>query len=126
MSGSHAITSSNPLIASDRVEGTDVYGAGGESIGSLKRLMIEKVSGKVSYAVMSFGGFLGIGAEEYTIPWGKLTYDTDLGGYKTDITESQLRGSPSFYRDADYDWNDRRRERELHDYWATPYYWGGI
>ena len=112
-----------PLIESDRVEGTNVYDPAGKSIGEIKRLMIEKLSGKVSYAVMSFGGFLGIGEEEHAIPWNKLEYDTSLGGYRTDITESQLKGAPTFYRDRDYDWLDRARERELHDYWGAPYYW---
>ena len=46
-----------------------------------------------------------------------------LGGFRTDITEEQLRGAPTFYRDRDYDWSDRDRERELHDYWKTRYYW---
>jgi PRC-barrel domain len=115
-----------PLIESDRVEGTTVYDPRGNNIGSIKRLMIEKISGKVVYAVMSFGGFLGVGADEHTIPWNKLDYDTNLGGYRTDITEEQLRGAPGFYRDRDYDWSDRNRERELHDYWRAPYYWGGI
>jgi sporulation protein YlmC with PRC-barrel domain len=110
-----------PLIESDRVEGTTVYDPKGDKIGSIKRLMIEKISGKVTYAVMSFGGFLGIGEEEHTIPWNKLDYDTSLGGYRTDITEEQLRGAPSFYRERDYGWSDR--ERELHDYWRAPYYW---
>jgi hypothetical protein len=114
------------LIESDRVEGTSVYDAAGNSIGSIKRLMIEKLSGKVAYAVMSFGGFLGLGAEEHTIPWGKLDYDTNLGGYRTDITEAQLQGAPTFYRDRDYEWSDRKREQELHDYWRAPYYWGGL
>ena len=114
-----------PLIESDRVEGTEVYGRNDEHIGSIKRLMIEKVSGKVAYAVMSFGGFLGLGADEHTIPWNKLDYDTELGGYRTDITEQQLRGAPTFYRERDYEWSDRARERELHDYWSAPYYWGG-
>ena len=113
-----------PLIESDRVEGTYVYGPNGNHIGTIKRLMIEKVSGKVAYAVMSFGGFLGLGADEHTIPWNKLNYDTSLGGYRTDIMEEQLRGAPTFYRGSDYDWSDRERERELHDYWRTPYYWG--
>jgi hypothetical protein len=115
-----------PLIESDRVEGTYVYGPNGNHIGTIKRLMIEKISGKVAYAVMSFGGFLGLGADEHTIPWSKLNYDTSLGGYRTDITEDQLQGAPTFYRDRDYDWSDRGRERELHDYWRTPPYWGGI
>jgi hypothetical protein len=114
-----------PLIESDRVEGTTVYDPRGNNIGSIKRLMIEKISGKVAYAVLSFGGFLGISEEEHTIPWSKLTYDTSLGGYRTDVTEEQLRGAPSFYRDRDYDWSDRRREQELHDYWRASYYWGG-
>jgi PRC-barrel domain len=69
-----------PLIESDRVEGTAVYDPTGNNIGSIKRLMIEKISGRVAYAVMSFGGFLGMGTEEHAVPWNKLTYDTNLGG----------------------------------------------
>ena len=115
-----------PLIESDRVEGTTVYDRRGNKIGSIKRLMIEKVGGKVAYAVMSFGGFLGLGKEEYTIPWNKLDYDTSLGGYLSDITEQQVQGAPTFYRDPAYEWSDRNRERELHDYWRAPYYWGGV
>ena len=114
-----------PLIESDRVEGTTVYDPQGNSIGSIKRLMIEKVSGRVAYAVMSFGGFLGMGQEEHTIPWNKLTYDTSLGGYRTDITEPQLKGAPAFSRTRDYDWTDRAREQELHDYYGAEYYWRG-
>jgi len=113
-----------PLIESDRVEGTTVYDPNGNSIGSIKRLMIEKISGQVSYAVMTFGGFLGIGEEEHAIPWSALTYDTNLGGYRTAITEQQLRGAPNFYRSADYAWTDRQQEQQLHDYYGAPYYWG--
>jgi hypothetical protein len=113
-----------PLIESDRVEGTTVYDQEGNDIGSIKRLMIEKLSGQVAYAVMSFGGFMGMGSEEHTIPWRKLNYDTSLGGYRTDITEDQLRGAPTFYRDQNWDWGDRNREQELHDYYRAPYYWG--
>ena len=112
-----------PCIESDRVEGTTVYDAKGNKIGSIKRLMIEKISGRVAYALVSFGGFLGMGEEHYTLPWDKLTYDTGLGGYRTDITEDQLRGAPAFSRERDYEWSDRDRERELHDYWRSPYYW---
>jgi hypothetical protein len=109
-----------PLIESDRVEGTTVYDPSGTSIGSIKRLMIEKVSGRVAYAVMTFGGFLGMGGDEHSVPWSKLTYDQNLGGYRTDITEAQLRGAP----DRDLDWTDRAREAELHNYYKTPGYWG--
>lgn len=118
-----ASAQAHTLIESDRVEGTTVYSPDGTNIGSIKRLMIEKVSGQIAYVVMSFGGFLGLGSEEFTIPWSKLKYDTHLGGYRTDITEEQVRGSPTFYRDQAYDWTDRNRERELHDYWGASYYW---
>jgi len=111
-----------PLIESDRVEGTTVYDPQGNNIGSIKRLMIDKLSGQVAYAVMSFGGFLGMGTEEHAVPWNKLTYDTNLGGYRTDITEQQLRGAPAFTRDSNWE-SDRRREQELHDYYRAPYYW---
>ena len=82
------------LIGSDKVEGTAVYDAKGEHIGSIERVMIEKVSGQVAYAVLQFGGFLGIGSDSYPLPWDSLKYDTSLGGYRTTITEEQLQGAP--------------------------------
>ena len=75
------------LIGSDKVEGTAVYGADSEKIGTIERVMIDKVSGKVSYAVLGFGGFLGIGHDHYPLPWQSLKYDTRLGGYVTGVTE---------------------------------------
>jgi hypothetical protein len=119
-----ATMTGKPLIESDRVEGTTVYDRQGNNVGSIKRLMIEKLSGRVAYAAMSFGGFLGMGGEEHAIPWSKLTYDTRLDGYQTDISETQLQGAPAFSRDRNWDWTDRSRERELHDYYRAPYYWG--
>jgi len=80
------------LIGSDKVEGTAVYGADQKKIGSVQRVMIDKISGKVAYAVVSFGGFLGMGEDYYPLPWSKLDYDTQLGGYRVDITENQLKG----------------------------------
>ena len=80
------------LIGSDKVEGTSVFGPDEAQIGSIERVMIDKQSGKVSYAVLSFGGFLGIGDDHYPLPWDSLKYDTNLGGYRTGITESQLTG----------------------------------
>ena len=57
------------LIGSDKVEGTAVYGANDTKIGSIERVMIDKTTGRVSYAVLSFGGFLGIGDDHYPLPW---------------------------------------------------------
>ncbi len=115
-------TTSN-LIDSDRVEGTDVYDPTGKHIGSIKRLVIDKTSGRIAYTVASFGGFLGMGGDEYTIPWQKLNYDTDLRGFLTDITEEQLKSAPDFGRNRDADMFDRDNERTLNDYYASPYYW---
>jgi hypothetical protein len=92
------VMTGKPLIESDRVEGTAVYDPQGNHLGSIKRLMIEKISGKVAYAVMSFGGFLGMGEDAHTIPWSKLTYDTGLGGYLTDITEARWSVAVRFFR----------------------------
>ena len=64
--------SRNPLIASDRVQGTPVRRPGGERVGTISRLLIEKRSGRVAYAVMSFGGFLGLGEGHTTLPWRLL------------------------------------------------------
>src|ERR1700760_5022015 len=84
------------LIGSDKVEGTAVYGADDNKIGSIERVMIDKASGRVSYAVLGFGGILGLGNDHYPLPWHSLKYDTRLGGYITGVTGHQLRGAPKF------------------------------
>jgi hypothetical protein len=109
----------NSLIGSDKVEGTAVYGADNKKIGSVQRVMIDKISGKVAYAVVSFGGFLGIGEDYYPMPWSKLSYDTRLGGYKTDLTEPQLRGAPKFSKHQEWDWSTTNDER-VYKYYNQP------
>jgi hypothetical protein len=109
------------LIGSDKVEGTNVYGADDKKIGSIERVMIEKRSGKVSYAVLSFGGFLGMGDDHYPLPWSTLTYDTNLGGYRTNITERQLQGAPKYRDSENWDWEDRNRGRAVYDYYNQPW-----
>jgi PRC-barrel domain len=106
----------HPVIESDRVEGTAVYGPEGTQIGTIKRLLIEKVSGRVLYVDVTFGGFLGIGVHHHTVPWDKLSYDKELEGYRTDVTEAQVQSAPAFYGD-DRIWPDRKREQEMRDYW---------
>jgi hypothetical protein len=82
--------------------------------------MIDKISGKVAFAVTSFGGFLGIGEDYYPVPWPSLKYDTRLGGYRTGITIDQLQDAPKYSRNTDWDWNDRARDRQVYDYYNTP------
>lgn len=83
------------LIASDRVEGTPVYDHDGERLGTIENFMVGKRSGRVEYAVLSFGGFLGIGERHYPLPWDELNYDENEGGYVVDITEEDLERAPS-------------------------------
>lgn len=111
------------LIGSDKVEGTAVYGMDGNHIGSVERVMLDKRSGKVAYAVMSFGGFLGIGADYYPLPWSKLTYSEALDGYQVDITEDQVKGAPKYGREDDFDWADRETDRRISSYYGVPPYW---
>ncbi|MFE3838635.1 PRC-barrel domain-containing protein [Pseudogemmobacter sonorensis] len=107
-------------ISSADVNGTEVFSPHGDHLGKIDHVMIDKVSGKISYAVMSFGGFLGLGTSEHPIPWQKLRYDTRLGGYVTDITKEQLEGAPK----AEANWfNDREYDRRTYDHYGIPYYW---
>jgi PRC-barrel domain len=108
-------SSAKSVIESDRVEGTAVYDPQSNRIGTIKRLIIEKVSGRVLYVDITFGGFLGLGTHHHTIPWEKLKYEPALGGYRTDVTEEQVRGAPTFYGDGEL-WPDRKREKETQDY----------
>ena len=108
------------LIGSDKVEGTAVYGADNNKIGSIERVMIDKQSGRVSYAVLGFGGFLGLGNDHYPLPWQSLKYDTGLGGYVTGVTEQQLRGAPKYGNDNEWNWGDVGRTRAVNDYYGVP------
>lgn len=82
------------LISSSKVEGTAVYDAEGEQLGTILNFMVDKVSGQVAYAVMSFGGFLGLGESHHPLPWRALRYDVDLGGYVVDIDPRTLADAP--------------------------------
>ena len=92
------------LIASDKVEGTAVYGPDSDKIGSIENVMLDKRSGHVAYAVLSFGGFLGMGTDHYPLPWAMLKYDEALGGYIVNITKTQLENAPKYRDDDDWNW----------------------
>ncbi|WP_071796821.1 PRC-barrel domain-containing protein [Natronohydrobacter thiooxidans] len=108
------------LISSRKVEGTHVYNLEGEHIGSVDSFMVDKLSGQVSYAVMSFGGFLGIGERYHALPWDALTFDTSAGGYVVNITREQLEGGPSFAH-GDDPWTDPEYGRLIHSHYGLPY-----
>jgi len=111
------------LIAADKVQGTEVYGRGGESLGKIENVMIDKPSGKVAYAVMSFGGILGMGKDRHALPWGVLTYDPSLGGYVMNIDRERLEGAPAYSDSPDFNWEDNDWGRRLHEYYDVPPTW---
>ena len=112
------------LVASDRVEGTAVRRPSGDMIGHIERLMIDKVTGKVSYAILSFGGFLGLGANLIPLPRGRLRYNTRFEAYELAIDKAELKRAPSVRADKEFDWGDRSSERALHDFYQARPYWG--
>ncbi len=111
------------LIGSDKVEGTKVYRSNGDHIGHIDRVMIDKASGKVAYAVLGFGGFLGFGEEHFPLPWSALKYNEELGGYEVNISDEKLRGAPKYAEDDGWNWSDRDAARRVHDYYGATPYW---
>jgi hypothetical protein len=112
------------LIGSDKVQGTPVYRSNGERVGTIERVMIDKLSGKVAYAVMSFGGFMGIGEDYYPLPWSLLTYNERLDGYEVNVSEQQLKGAPKYSKHDTWDWSDRARDRKVYAYYDVTPFWG--
>jgi hypothetical protein len=111
------------LIAADKVEGTAVYNRAGEKLGSVENVMIDQLSGKVAYAVMSFGGFLGMGENHHPLPWQVLHYDAGAGGYVVDLDKKLLERAPQYGPRDHIDWNDQRWGRTVHDYYGVDPYW---
>lgn len=101
------MTISANVISSDRVEGTTVYNAAGDKLGTIDDLMIDKLSGQVRYAVMEFGGFLGMGKDRYPIPWSMLKYDTAQDGYVVPLQKEMLEGAPKYDETKTPDYDDR-------------------
>ena len=106
------------LIASNKVEGTAVYGTDGDKLGHVYNFMVDKRSGKVEYAVLGFGGLFGMGENYYPLPWNTLTYDTDKGGYAVNIEKDRLQGGPSYRADQEPRY-DRDYGRQINDYYGV-------
>lgn len=106
------------LIASSKVEGTTVYNRQGEKLGEVYNFMVGKRSGQVAYAVMSFGGFLGIGQKYHPLPWDALTYDTDKKGYVVDADRERLMGAPS-YGIGEEPFSQPDYGRQVREYWSS-------
>ncbi|HYG29613.1 MAG TPA: PRC-barrel domain-containing protein [Allosphingosinicella sp.] len=118
-----AVDWSHQLISSRRVEGTPVYNRAGEKLGTVHSVMIEKVSGRVAYAVMAFGGFLGLGSQVHPVPWELLTYDVDRDGYVVDLSRERLANAPAMHLDETDRPVDSTYEQAT-DYYGTMRWWG--
>ena len=113
------------LIGASKVKGTKLYNRSQEHFGEVEEIMIDKVSGHVAYAVVAFGGFLGLGETRRAIPWSVLHYDTGVEGYIADVDDSLLKdknapneipAGDAYYRDLD--WNSR-----VYSHFGVPPYW---
>jgi sporulation protein YlmC with PRC-barrel domain len=113
---------SGTLIAAEKVEGTDVYNLQGEKLGTVDDIMIDKVSGKAIYALMSFGGFLGIGEKYHPLPWSTLKYDERKGGYIVNLDKRMLENAPTYDMDEDFRWTPDYG-RQVDKYYNAPTYW---
>jgi sporulation protein YlmC with PRC-barrel domain len=113
---------SGTLIAADKVSGTNVYNLAGDKLGSVDDIMIDKISGRAIYAVLSFGGFLGMGEKYHPLPWATLKYDAQMGGYVINLDKKQLESAPSYDRDSDFEWTSDYG-REVDSYYKAPSYW---
>lgn len=116
----------HPLIPAGRVNGTAVFNREGEKLGEVEDVAIDKVSGRVAYAILSFGGFLGMGERHYPVPWKVLTYDTDRRGYVIPCDKDVLDAAPSFETDDLSGWDDTDMREQVFGFYG-PYgahpYW---
>ena len=119
------LEATNTVISARDVNGTAVFNFQGERLGSIDDVMIDKTSGNVAYAVMSFGGFMGIGNNHHPLPWSLLKYDLEKGGYVVNLDRSQLEGAPAYPADAKPNWGDREYETGVHNFYGVDPYWGG-
>lgn len=112
-----------PVIPAKTVNGTGVYNTDGEHLGHVYDLMIDKRSGVVAFALMSFGGFLGIGERFHPLPWGMLDYDETTRGYVVDLDRKTLEDAPNYGFGDSPDWQNVRLRTDIYDHYGAPYYW---
>jgi sporulation protein YlmC with PRC-barrel domain len=114
------VTTEGGNIRASRVSGTEVYNADGEHIGQIDDVVLDKRSGKADYAIMSFGGFLGIGERYHPLPWQSLAYDPARGGYVVSVDRDRLECAPTYARNEEPDWNDRAFNDRILGHYGYP------
>ena len=109
----------HPLIPAKRVNGSAVFNQAKEKIGQIEDVAIDKKTGRVAYAILSFGGFLGLGGKHQPLPWSVLKYDAATGGYVVPITEEFLALAPKLDISDLSGWDDSDQRDALHTYYAA-------
>jgi len=121
MTESVSITSAT-LISSKKITGSEVFNLAGEKLGTIEDLLVDKVSGRTIYAVLSFGGFLGVGERHHPLPWSTLTYDLAKGGYLVDLDKKTLEEAPSYGRNEEFSWTPEYGHK-VDTFYKSPNYW---
>ena len=122
--GMYAKDDSGPgpeLMGADTLLGNDVYNKDGEDLGDIKEFMIDMSSGKVSYAVLSFGGLLGMGDKLFAVPWSALKLDTENKRFTLDVPKSALKDAPGFDQDRWPAMSDPTWASGVHKFYGTDY-----
>jgi sporulation protein YlmC with PRC-barrel domain len=109
------------VLSASTLNGDDVYNPNGDKLGSIKEIMLDIESGKVCYAVLSFGGFLSLGEKLFAVPWGALTVDTENKRFVMDTDEERLKNAPGFDTDNWPNMADPAWEKSVHAYYGTTY-----
>jgi sporulation protein YlmC with PRC-barrel domain len=110
------------LMGADTLIGNDVYNDQDEDLGDIKEIMLDMRSGRVGYAVMSFGGFLGMGEKLFAVPWNALTLDTENKRFVLKVDKARLEGAPGFDPDKWPNMADRSWQNDIHTYYGTTPY----
>jgi hypothetical protein len=111
------------LISAEKVGGTPVENPQGDGLGHIQDVMIDKVSGRVGYAVLKYGSFLGIGGKLFAVPWDILEYDTQRNAYVIDMPKERLAGAPSFDEQRWPNMADQNWGAQIHDYYGSTADW---
>jgi len=107
------------LMGAETLVGNDVYNKQSEDLGDIKEIMLDMRTGRVSYAVLEFGGFLGMGTKLFAVPWSALTLDTVNKRFVLDASKDRLKNAPGFEKDQWPDMADVAWEKGIHDYYGV-------
>jgi sporulation protein YlmC with PRC-barrel domain len=107
------------LMGADTLVGNDVYNENGEDLGEIKEIMLDMHNGRVGYAVLSFGSFLGMGEKLFAVPWDALKLDTEHKRFVLNVEKDRLKEAPGFDRGKWPNMADQSWAKEIHSYYGT-------